>query len=108
MAKDFAKSFYNGPGWDAVRQAYIDERIQIDGGLCERCQTEQGYIVHHKVWLTPQNINDPSITLNPENFEYLCKDCHYDEHYEQLNGKKRAKVKCLFSDDGQPLPPFKV
>ena len=106
MAKDFAKAFYKSPDWAAAREAYIGKRYSIDGGLCERCRKEQGYIVHHKIWLTPANISDPYVALNPDNFEYLCKKCHDEEHYEQLNGKKRPKLLCYFSADGQPLPPM--
>ena len=43
-----------------------------------------GCIVHHKVYLTASNINDPSIALNAENLETLCKDCHDIEHLGQL------------------------
>ena len=28
------------------------EQVAIDGGLCQRCGQELGYIVHHKIWLT--------------------------------------------------------
>ena len=34
------------------------------------CRDEPGYIVHHKVWLTPQNIDDPDVALNPANILY--------------------------------------
>lgn len=36
--------------------------------------------VHHKKHLTPKNINDPEITLNWDNLELLCLDCHRKEH----------------------------
>ena len=52
--------------------------------LCERCLARglirQGDEVHHKIRLTPENINDPNISLNWENLEMLCKDCHEKEH----------------------------
>lgn len=40
-----------------------------------------GKIVHHKVYLTPYNINDPNISLNHNKLEYLCQDCHNNEHH---------------------------
>ena len=53
-------------------------------GLCERCWAKgivrHGDTVHHKIHLTPANINDPEITLNPDNLELLCRDCHAEEH----------------------------
>lgn len=42
-----------------------------------------GYIVHHKHYITADNINDPSVTLNWDNLEYLCFDCHQAEHFER-------------------------
>lgn len=32
--------------------------------------------VHHVIELTPDNINDISIALNPDNLISLCHDCH--------------------------------
>lgn len=66
MAKDFAKKFYMGKAWKKCRQSYIAERIRIDGGMCEECHKNLGYIIHHKVALTPQNIDNPDITLSSE------------------------------------------
>ena len=106
MAKAFAKSFYDSAAWQSARDSYISERISIDGGACERCHTEQGYIVHHKIWLNKHNISDPNVTLNHKNLEYLCKNCHDLEHYEQLNGRKKPKLQCFFDVSGQPMPPI--
>jgi 5-methylcytosine-specific restriction endonuclease McrA len=36
--------------------------------------------VHHITELTPDNINDPSVSLNLDNLVSLCKDCHADRH----------------------------
>ncbi|MEX1308592.1 MAG: HNH endonuclease [Eubacteriales bacterium] len=80
MAKDFAVPFYNSTAWRRCRTAYI----KSVNGLCERClakgRIRHGDIVHHKITLTQANINNPSITLNHENLEYLCIDCHNEEH----------------------------
>lgn len=35
---------------------------------------------HHKVELTLDNIDDVNITLNPDNIEVLCHDCHNAAH----------------------------
>lgn len=63
------------------------------GGLCERCLKKglivPGEIVHHKVYISPDNINDPAITLNPNNLELLCRDCHAEEHTDR---RKRYKL----------------
>ena len=39
-----------------------------------------GDTVHHKIHLTPKNINDPNITLNWDNLMLLCRDCHAEVH----------------------------
>ncbi len=49
MAKDWAKAFYKSAAWQKCRDSYIAKRIAADGGLCEECQEELGYIVHHKI-----------------------------------------------------------
>ena len=87
--KEFAKGFYTSKAWVDCREAY---RRSV-GGLCERCLKNglitAGVIVHHKIHLTPDNINDPNITLNWGNLELLCRDCHADEHTRH---KRRYRV----------------
>lgn len=73
--QDWAKRFYLSRDWRRVRD-YVFKR---DYGLCVRCGAP-GEIVHHKTHLTPRNINDPHIALNPDNLETLCRECHAIEH----------------------------
>lgn len=103
MAKDFSKKFYNSKEWQAARSAYIAERIGIDGGLCERCHKELGKIVHHKVTLNAVNINDADVTLNKCRLEYLCKECHDEEHYKDMFGRERKPSRCFFDERGNPV-----
>lgn len=77
MAKEFSEKFYNSKAWHQCRAGYIALRY----GLCERCACKPGDIVHHKVLLTPMNINDPNTALNWSNLELLCIDCHNKEHH---------------------------
>lgn len=76
MAKSWAKSFYNSKAWKKTRKAFIANRITIDGGMCQMCGKELGYIVDHISELTPDNINDVNISLNWDNFQYLGLVCH--------------------------------
>ena len=81
--------FYNTKAWQDCREAYT----KSVGGLCERC-LKQGLItpaevVHHKIYLTPDNAHDPNITLNWNNLECLCRFHHEQEHTTR---KKRFKV----------------
>lgn len=48
--------------------------------ICERCG-KVAVIVHHKTYITPENITDVNITLNWDNLEALCRTCHQNEHY---------------------------
>lgn len=102
MAKAFAKAFYNSEAWRQCRYSYISKRLLIDFGVCEECKVEPGYIVHHKIELTPENINDPNITLNHDNLMYVCKRCHdqYDGHWSPRN---KRKIKVEFDENGQPI-----
>ena len=116
MAREFAKDFYRSQAWRKARQAYIDQRMAIDGGLCELCQTERGTEGHHKIFLRPENIDDESITLNPENFQLLCYGCHQLEHEaarrtaqlvaKQRDGKKGVLLggSYYYDDDGNIKP----
>lgn len=80
MAREFAKAFYATQVWRDTREAYKKSK----GGLCERC-LRKGLIrpaemVHHKVYITEENINDPRVVLNWDNLEALCNECHLQEH----------------------------
>lgn len=75
----WAEKFYKSKAWEETRKAYYISRF----GLCERCG-RPGDIVHHKVYLTPANINDTNITLNWDNLELLCQECHNKEHSKKL------------------------
>lgn len=81
--KPFAAKFYRSKAWQKCRSAYIISRY----GLCERCGNA-GLIVHHKIELTPENINDPNITLNWDNLELVCLACHNAEH---MGGESTAE-----------------
>ena len=80
IMKPYAEKFYKSQGWKRTREAYARSR----GGLCERCLAKGKYvpgeIVHHKVHLTPDNINDPTVTLSWDNLELVCRECHAEEH----------------------------
>ena len=73
---------------------------------CPRCKKRKGKIVHHKKEITPSNINDPMITLNFDNLEYICQKCHNKEHKRN----KSTKDDVEFDEDGNLIfknPPHK-
>lgn len=101
MAKEYAKKFYKSKAWQDCRAGYISS-VQ---GLCERCLSKgklrPGKIVHHIEYITPGNIDDPFITLNWDNLEYVCQDCHNDEHH-RTHSTVREDV--TFDDNGNLIP----
>lgn len=74
--------FYNSTAWRKASKAYAQSKCYI----CEACGnkyldpsikpiTKQLH-VHHKIELTDENLDDPSIALNEDNFMLLCLHCH--------------------------------
>ncbi len=88
----FAKKFYHSKRWEGVRRLVWD-RAQ---GLCERCKSrgvlKPADVVHHKIPLSPENMDDPDVSLNPDNLVALCHDCHTEVHQKlgvgAMNGSK--------------------
>lgn len=80
MAREFTNGFYTSKAWKDCSRGYMSSRHYI----CERCGAA-ATICHHKKYITPQNINDPAITLSWDNLEALCKDCHNLEHMLKRN-----------------------
>lgn len=74
--------FYQSEEWRGLRLALISERTnQKDGILyCEECGEPIinlfECIGHHKQELTMRNVNDYSISLNPENVMLVHLKCH--------------------------------
>ena len=94
MHPQFANKFYGSQAWKECRSQFAASR----GRLCERCLArglitagtkEQPLEVHHKIPLTPDNVNDPNVTLNWDNLELLCKNCH-DEERRKAAGRWRV------------------
>ena len=52
-----------------------------------------GEIVHHKIFLTPENIGNPAVTLAVENLELLCRDCHAAKHEYHFKREPKSVLK---------------
>ena len=80
MDKKFKDKFYKSISWQRTREAYFKKAK----GLCEDCLQRglivPGEIVHHVIYITPQNIDNPEITLNFNNLRLLCRACHERTH----------------------------
>lgn len=94
MAQDFAKSFYNSAKWRKLRETILNRDLRI----CQKCKLAPAEHVHHITPITPLNIDNPEVTLNPNNLISLCKNCHDFVH--QVFAKKSAEEESIFDEEG--------
>lgn len=94
--------FYKSKAWNDVRKIiWLKQNL-----LCNRCHKPvyvdgiSEYIpkdkrvkgiVHHKEYISDSNINDINITLNQDNLEGLCIDCHNKEHITTQSTRQEYK-----------------
>ncbi|MCI1244843.1 MAG: HNH endonuclease [Bacilli bacterium] len=86
--------FYRSEAWKQARL----QKIVAANGRCEKCGGV-GVDVHHIIHITPENVTDPDITLNPKNLILLCKDCHNAEHERFKKGNAPK-----FDSEGNLIP----
>ena len=107
MSYGIRKDFYHSKAWNKVKTTiWLKQNL-----LCARChkpvyvdglsdwlpkkQRRTG-IVHHKIYLDNNNIYNDNITLNERNLEGLCKQCHEEEHHQDVANRKEY----IFDDNG--------
>jgi 5-methylcytosine-specific restriction endonuclease McrA len=81
--------FYKSKAWQLARTI----KINATQGKCERCGGV-GEEVHHQIRLTVLNVHESNVSLNQDNLELLCKECHNKEH-----GRFKKKEN-IFDKDG--------
>ena len=77
--------FYNSDIWRKFRANLIQERTSEDGVLyCEHSGKplvkNYDIVAHHKIPLTMANVNDFTISLNPENIMIVSQSAHNEIH----------------------------
>jgi len=94
------QSFYTSSRWRKFRNVIIAER----GSVCESC----GKVIanpldceldHDPIELTPENVNDADVSLNPDNVKVKCNDCHNKRH-NRFGHKANHEVYIVY---GPPL-----
>ena len=80
------ESFYKSKEWQNLLTNLKLERTNQEGKLiCEYCGKEiakkYDCIGHHKIPLNNNNINDYTISLNPDNIMLIHFKCHNAEHH---------------------------
>lgn len=78
--------FYTSSEWRKFRQVVIAERINPNDGILydeysgKPIVHAYDIILHHKIELTMQNVNDRDISLNPENIMIVSMKSHNEIH----------------------------
>ena len=101
------RKFYDSKAWKTVRkQVWLEQHL-----LCNRChravyvdglsqyipkEKRLKGIVHHKEYLSDDNINSKEKTIGRYNLEGLCIDCHNKEHFSSDATRKNI----MFDEDG--------
>ena len=85
--------FYHSQEWRTLTKTLRIERTDDNGQIiCEYCGKPivKAYdcIGHHKTELTEENVNDYTVSLNPENIALLHARCHNFQH-DKLGRKSR-------------------
>ena len=80
--------FYKRKAWMECQSTYMESVNR----LCERCAKEgkivPAKIVHHKIHLNAENVNDPAIAYGFDNLEAVCLDCHNTIHFGKSEPKR--------------------
>ena len=90
-----ALTFYGSQRWKKCRRNYLSLHP-----ICERCNqlgiVKKADHVHHKIYLDASSYRDPMVSLNFENLEALCFDCHQAEHHRNSD----CRNELYFDADG--------
>jgi len=93
------KSFYASEAWQKFRMLIINQRSL----RCEHCGqlvlTAAELTLHHINELTPENVHDVTIALNPDNILVVHHECHNQIH--KRFGYRPTKEVCIVY--GPPL-----
>ena len=102
--KNYARQFYSSKAWQHTRESYRKSKRN----LCEVCLAKglitPAEIVHHKIEITPDNITDQNITLNWDNLQCVCRDCHaavHEKNYEKYRYGNARKRRYTIDKDGK-------
>ena len=94
-------SFYRSSKWLKLVQLIKSERTQSDGSIiCEHCEKPivKAYdcIAHHVIQLTEENVDDISISLNPDNIQLIHFKCHNEKHHRFGAAPVQKKVYIVY------------
>lgn len=100
--------FYTSREWRKFRKALIAERINKDDGILydeynhKPLLRDCDIILHHKIELTMQNVNDRLISLNPNNIMIVSLQSHNEIH-NRFGGRLKDYQRKVYYIYGSPL-----
>lgn len=108
MSYGAREEFYHSKAWKQVKKnVWLKQHL-----VCNRChkpvyvdgisdwipkEKRRTGIVHHKIYLNDINVYDDSIALDENNLEGICKECHEEEHHQDIAKRKEY----IFNEDGE-------
>ena len=95
--------FYRSKEWEKFREIVINDRTKEDGMIYDEVTgkpivRKYDVILHHITHLTEENVNDVSISLNPENIQIVSHKTH-----NQIHNKFGYSKREIFLVYGSPL-----
>ena len=98
--------FYRQQRWRELRKYLIQERSKYGLLYCEHCGKpiikDYDAVLHHKIELTPQNVNDNNIAYNPDNLILVHTRCHIAIH-NRFGGQLKGYQRKVYYVYGAPL-----
>ena len=111
MSYGARKALYQSKAWKRIRQSiWLKQNLLC--GVCGKPVYVDGIseyipkgnrrtgIVHHKIWLDNQNIDDENITFNEDNLIGVCKECHENIHHANI----ACRDDVMFDENGNIIP----
>lgn len=99
MSTSKVSAFYKSKAWERFREALINERTTEDGVICAHCGQpiikKYDIIGHHKTELTDDNVDDATVSLNPDNVDLIHFRCHNVIH-ERFDGAGVRRVYIVY------------
>lgn len=97
MAREELKPFYNSDAWQQARH----RALMRDHYSCQICGA-RAEEVHHIIELNEENVSDKNISLNLNNLQCLCHDCHTRLTMREHRGiQPDSGVNFYFDESGQ-------
>lgn len=100
--------FYNGEDWANCKAQVMLERLKDGALFCEHCgkiilksfnpsarNNRNAVVFHHIQHLTNFNVNDASVSINPQNIAVLHWQCHNEVH-NRFNGTNTQVEKKVY------------